>query len=162
MKDTMSRPKLKTSDDLLNLLSAIDLQSSIAVYAQIENHVQFAIASGRLKPGDQLPAVRELAERLRINTNTVSKAYRDMVVMGLLFTRRGMGVFVATNLDDKTKEECRRRVLMHLNEVICEVRAAGFEDKDIVDITEKCLKSKTSPFAGLPASLQSYTRPRRR
>jgi GntR family transcriptional regulator len=158
----MSRPKLKTSDELLNLLSAIDLQSSIAVYAQIENHVQFAIASGKLKPGDQLPAVRELAERLKVNSNTVSKAYRDMVVMGLLFTRRGMGVFVAKNIDDKTKEECRRRVLLRVNEVICEARAAGFEDKEIVEITEKCLKSKASPFGGFPTALQPFVRPRRK
>ena len=76
------------------MLSSIDIHSSVAVYVQIENHVQFAISSGKLKPGDQLPSVRELSERLEVNPNTVAKAYRDLEVMGLLYTRRGMCVFV--------------------------------------------------------------------
>jgi len=158
----MSRPKIETPKDLLDLLTAIDQESTVAVYAQIENHVQFAIASGRLRPGDQLPAVRELADRLKINQNTVSRAYRDMVVMGLLFTRRGLGVFVAKDLDSKSTDECRRRVLTRLNEVLCDARAAGFGDEEIADITGKCLRSRTSPFAGLPSSLQSHVRAPRR
>ena len=56
------------------MLSSIDIHSSVAVYVQIENHVQFAISSGKLKPGDQLPSVRELSERLEVNPNTVAKA----------------------------------------------------------------------------------------
>ena len=60
------------------LLSSIDIHSSVAVYVQIENHIQFAIASGKLKHSDQLPSVRELSERLEVNPNTVAKAYRDL------------------------------------------------------------------------------------
>ena len=157
----MTRPKHKTNDDLLDLLSSVDLQSSVAVYVQIENHVQFAISSGRLKPGDQLPAVRELSERLKVNTNTVSKAYRDLVVMGLLYTRRGMGVFVSKDIEEKCKEDCRRRVLTRLNEVVCESRAAGFDDKEIVEIVEKVLKLKTNPYGGISPALASYLRRRK-
>ena len=76
------------------MITSIDIMSRVAVYVQIEKHVQFDIASGRLKSGDQLPSVRDLSERLGINPNTVAKAYRDLEVMELLFTRRGMGVFV--------------------------------------------------------------------
>ena len=154
----MTRPKFKSKDDLLDLLSNADLQSSVAVYAQIENSVQYAISSGRLKPGDQLPAVRELSERLKVNTNTVSKAYRDLVVMGLLYTRRGMGVFVSKDIEEKCKEDCRRRVLVRLNEVVCESRAAGFGDKEIVEIVGKVLRVKTNPYGGLAPALQSYLR----
>jgi GntR family transcriptional regulator len=161
MKDTMTRPKHKTNDDLLDLLSSVDLQSSVAVYVQIENHVQFAISSGRLKPGDQLPAVRELSERLKVNTNTVSKAYRDLVVMGLLYTRRGMGVFVSKDIEEKCKEDCRRRVLIRLNEVVCESRAAGFDDKEIVEIVEKVLKLKSNPYGVMAPSLAAYLRRRK-
>ncbi len=157
----MTRPKHKTNDDLLDLLSSVDLQSSVAVYVQIENHVQFAISSGRLKPGDQLPAVRELSERLKVNTNTVSKAYRDLVVMGLLYTRRGMGVFVSKDIEEKCKDDCRRRVLTRLNEVVCESRAAGFDDKEIVEIVEKVLKLKSNPYGGFAPALTSYLRRRK-
>src|SRR5689334_5145904 len=76
----------------ITMLASIDIHSTVAVYIQIENHIQFAIASGKLKAGDQLPSVRELSERLNVNPNTVAKAYRDLEVMGLLYTRRGMGV----------------------------------------------------------------------
>ncbi len=74
------------------MMENINIYSDVAVYEQIENHVQFAIASGRLKSGDQLPTVRALSEKLDINPNTVAKAYRDLEVMGLLYARRGMGV----------------------------------------------------------------------
>jgi GntR family transcriptional regulator len=154
----MTRPKYKSTDDLLNLLSNVDLQSSVAVYTQIENSVQYAISSGRLKPGDQLPAVRELSERLKVNTNTVSKSYRDLVVMGLLYTRRGLGVFVSKDIEEKCGEDCRRRVLIRLNEVVCESRAAGFNDKEVVEIVEKALKLKTNPYGGPAPALQPYLR----
>lgn len=154
----MTRPKYKSTDDLLDLLSHVDLQSSVAVYTQIENSVQYAISSGRMKPGDQLPAVRELSERLKVNMNTVSKAYRDLVVMGLLYTRRGMGVFVSKDIEEKCKEDCRRRVLIRLNEVVCESRAAGFGDKEIVEIVGKVLRVKKNPYGGLAPALQSYLR----
>ncbi len=157
----MTRQKHKTNDDLLALLSVVDLQSSVAVYTQVENHIQFAISSGRLKPGDQLPAVRELAESLKVNVNTVSKAYRDLVVMGLLYTRRGMGVFVSTDIEEKCKEDCRRRVLTRLNEVVCESRAAGFGDKEVVEIVNKVLKLKSNPAGGLAPALQAYLRLRK-
>ena len=72
----------------------INIHSSVAVYVQIENAVLFAVASGRLKAGDQLPSVIEASKKLKVNFNTVAKAYRDLMVMGIVYTRRGMGVFI--------------------------------------------------------------------
>jgi DNA-binding transcriptional regulator YhcF (GntR family) len=82
------------------MIPSIDIHSSIAVYQQIENHIQFAIVSGRLKPDERLPTARELSEKLELNPNTVAKAYRDLEVMGLVYTRRGMGVFVNGTLEN--------------------------------------------------------------
>ena len=107
------------------MLSSIDIHSSVAVYVQIENHIQFAIASGKLKPGDQLPSVRELSERLGVNPNTVAKAYRDLEVMGLLYTRRGMGVFINKGIEAKCREECRRRIITRPHAAVSEPRASG-------------------------------------
>ena len=72
----------------------VNIRSSVAVYVQIESLVQFAVASGQLKPGDQLPSMHELAEKVGVNQNTVAKSYRDLEVMGVIHTRRGMGVFI--------------------------------------------------------------------
>ena len=128
--------KSSTKKQKMEMLSTIDISSSVAVYVQIENHVQFAISSGYLQPGDQLPSVRELSERLDVNPNTVAKAYRDLEVMGLLFTRRGMGVFVNKGVEAKCREECRRRIIKRMHEVVAEAKAAGMTSKEIVEIAE--------------------------
>ncbi|KKK76305.1 hypothetical protein LCGC14_2864980, partial [marine sediment metagenome] len=72
----------------------INIHSALAVYVQIENQIRFAMSARKLNAGDQLPSVRALSDKLEINPNTVAKAYRDLEVMGLVYTRRGMGVFV--------------------------------------------------------------------
>lgn len=131
----------------------VDIRSSVAVYIQIENHVQFAIASGRLKAGDQLPSVRELAEQIDVNPNTVAKSYRDLEVMGFLFTRRGMGIFVNKGIEKRCREQCRRRIIERLYEVISEAKAAGMEANEVNDITKKCLAANAPLYGETPDAL---------
>ena len=69
------------------MLESMNIRSTVPVYRQIENEVMFAIASGELQPGDRLPTVPELSERLKINLNTVANAYRDLAVMGYVTTQ---------------------------------------------------------------------------
>lgn len=140
------------------MLSSIDIHSSVAVYVQIENHVQFAIASGKLKPGDQLPSVRELSERLEVNPNTVAKAYRDLEVMGLLYTRRGMGVFVNKGVESKCREDVRKRIVGRLHEVACESKAAGLTAGEIKDIIDASLKADASPYGPVPNQLLGFVK----
>jgi GntR family transcriptional regulator len=140
------------------MLSSIDINSSVAVYVQIENHVQFAIASGRLKAGDQLPSVRELSERLNVNPNTVAKAYRDLEVMGLLYTRRGMGVFVNKGVESKCRDECRKRIIGRLHEVVAEAKAAGMTTREVSEVAEKSYQSETGPYSATPSSLTALAK----
>jgi len=149
----MPRPKHESSEEMLSMLSSIDIHSSVAVYVQIENHVQFAIASGRLKAGDQLPSVRELSERLDVNPNTVAKSYRDLEVLGLLYTRRGMGVYVNKGVESKCREECHRRIIGRMHEVLMEARSAGMSEKDITALVKKSLSLGTNPYDETPAEL---------
>lgn len=149
----MPRPKHESSEEMLSMLSSIDIHSSVAVYVQIENHVQFAIASGRLKAGDQLPSVRELSERLSVNPNTVAKSYRDLEVLGLLYTRRGMGVYVNKGVEGKCREECHRRIIGRLHEVLMEARAAGMAERDITGLVKMSLSASTNPYAEAPTDL---------
>jgi len=135
------------------MLASIDIHSTVAVYIQIENHIQFAIASGKLKAADQLPSVRELSERLGVNPNTVAKAYRDLEVMGLLYTRRGMGVFVNKGIENKCREDCRKRIITRMHEVVAESKAAGLSKKDVLDIVDKSMATESSPYAETPAPL---------
>ncbi len=153
--------KASTKKQKMEMLSTIDISSSVAVYVQIENHVQFAISSGYLQPGDQLPSVRELSERLDVNPNTVAKAYRDLEVMGLLFTRRGMGVFVNKGVEAKCREEVRRRVIKRMHEVVAEAKASGMGSKEILEIAEKSFGSDAGPYSSPPATLVALAKKKR-
>lgn len=131
----------------------VDIRSSVAVYVQIENHVQFAIASGRLKAGDQLPSVRELAEQIEVNPNTVAKSYRDLEVMGFLFTRRGMGIFVNKGIEKRCREQCRRRIIERIYEVVSEAKATGMAADEVTDIMKKCLAANAPLYGETPDAL---------
>lgn len=137
------------------MIENINIHSSVAVYVQIENEVQFAIASGRLKASDQLPSVRDLSERLSVNPNTVAKAYRDLEVMGLLYTRRGMGVYINKGVQNACKERCLHRIVARLHEVTQEARAAGMSKKELTALASRSLAYDLSPYGEVPAELLS-------
>lgn len=134
-------------------LRSIDICSSVAVYIQIENHIQFAIASGKLKYGDQLPSVRELSERLEVNPNTVAKSYRDLEVMGLLYTRRGMGVYIRKGIQSACRLKVRLRIVERFHEVVAEAKASGMTKKDISKIIDKSYALDLAPYGETPVPL---------
>jgi len=72
----------------------IDVSDPMPLYAQLDRAIRVAIATGRLRPGDKLPTVRQLAVDLRINANTVAKVYGELERAGVLETRRGVGTFI--------------------------------------------------------------------
>ena len=146
------------------MLSSVDIHSSVAVYVQIENQVQFAIASGQLKHdpkeiNNRLPSVRELSERLGVNPNTVAKAYRDLEVMGLLYTRRGTGVFVNKGVEAKCREDCRKQIVGRLHEVVGEAKAAGMTRKEVVEVAEASFAlNDASLYGATPNSLAALAK----
>ena len=113
------------------MLENVNIQSNVAIYTQIENHVKFAVASGRLKTGDRLPSVRELSEKLKVNVNTVAKCYRDLEIMGVVYTRWGMGFFISKDAEAKCAISCRQHVISRMHEVVAEAKAAGMSAQDV-------------------------------
>lgn len=73
---------------------SLDFQSKIPIYTQIVDQVKALVAAGVLRPGDQLPTVREVAAELRINFNTVARAYRLLHEERIISTQQGRGTFV--------------------------------------------------------------------
>jgi len=140
----------------------VNIRSSVAVYVQIESLVQFAVASGQLKPGDQLPSIRELAEKIGVNQNTVAKSYRDLEVMGVIYTRRGMGVFVNKGTEAKCRENSRRRIISRLHEVVCEAKAAGMSAREIKEVCEKSYASDAGPYAEAPQDVLALVQTKKR
>jgi len=73
----------------------LEFRTGIPVYKQIIHHIQAAVAAGRLKEGDQLPTIRALHRKLRVNPNTVARAYRELENLGVVAAEQGSGCFVA-------------------------------------------------------------------
>src|SRR5574338_1097954 len=93
------------------LFLQIDFRSGLPIYTQIVDQVQTQIASGILKPGDQLPTVRALAEELRVNFNTVARAYRILDEARIISTQQGRGTYITEIPPPKVTERLRRESL---------------------------------------------------
>jgi GntR family transcriptional regulator len=91
-------------------LLKIDPAAATPIWRQIEDELRRRVASGRLRPGEAIPSVRELCRSLRVNPATVSKAYQRLTEAGLLEVRRGEGTFVAALRDEQLRAE-RQRLL---------------------------------------------------
>lgn len=125
---------------------AINIECPIAVYVQIENQVQFAIASGRLQADDNLPSVREMSSTLNINPNTVTKSYRDLELMQLVKTRRGVGVTVTDKAPKLCRANVREMVSAHLTDAAAEAMASGYDRDEVLKIVTKAIDSGCLPY----------------
>ena len=88
----------------------ISSNNGIPIYLQIVQQMRYLVASGRLRPGDEIPPIRTLAEQLLINPNTVARAYRELEQAGVLTKRRGAGTYVAEG-GSPLSPEARRKIL---------------------------------------------------
>jgi GntR family transcriptional regulator len=114
-------------------LIAIDTRDATPIYAQLERALRAAIASGRLRPGDQLPTVRQLAVDLKVNANTVARVYTDLERASVLETRRGVGSFVsATPSQAHPPREHDRRLRAFVTRVLADIDRAGFTADEVV------------------------------
>ncbi|HLO31677.1 MAG TPA: GntR family transcriptional regulator [Anaerolineales bacterium] len=98
------------------LILQIDFRSGLPIYTQIVNQVQAQVAGGILKPGDQLPTVRALAEELRVNFNTVARAYRILDEARIISTQQGRGTFIIEIPPPKVTARLRRESLEALTQ----------------------------------------------
>jgi GntR family transcriptional regulator len=98
------------------LLLQTDFRSGLPIYTQIVNQVQSQIASRILKPGDQLPTVRALAEELRVNFNTVARAYRILDEARIISTQQGRGTYITEIPPPNVREKLRKETLEALTQ----------------------------------------------
>jgi GntR family transcriptional regulator len=104
----------------------------VPIYLQVVEQVKHAIETGALRPGDQLPGIRPLAEELVINANTVAKAYRELESEGVLELRHGAGAFVAdTGRGRQGVAEKFRETQPLVAETVKRLRACGLNDEEI-------------------------------
>ncbi len=124
------------------LILQIDFRSGLPIYIQIVNQVQAQIASGILKPGDQLPTVRALAEGLRVNFNTVARAYRILDEARIISTQQGRGTYITEIPPPKVTEKLRKEALEALTQrYISEAEWLGFSKGEIIELVQDQLKN---------------------
>lgn len=111
----------------------LDLRSGVPVYRQIIDQVLGGIAAGNLKPGDQLPTVRQLAVDLAINPNTVVRAYRELEIREVLATQQGTGTFITDKKAEKNEIERQRRVAQLSGELLAKAGAEGITLQELLD-----------------------------
>jgi len=124
----------------------INAENPLAVYIQIENQFRFGVTSGRIQPGQALPSVREISERLHVNPNTVTKAYRDLELLGLLYSRRGVGVTVTENAPNLCRDSTIAMVKEHLRCSIAQCVATGLDNAAIQEVVDEALASGAKPY----------------
>src|SRR6478672_5128849 len=88
----------------------VDFKTGKPVYLQLVDQIRYAAASGALRPGEPLPSIRPLAEELRVNRNTIAKAYTELENQGVIETIPGKGCFLKAN-NSPLKKEVRRKLL---------------------------------------------------
>jgi GntR family transcriptional regulator len=112
----------------------VDANHPTPLYHQLERSIRFAIATGRLQIGHQLPTVRQLAVDLRINANTVARVYSELERAGVVETRRGVGTFVVARPREAASRGDRERHLRELaDHFINETHTRGFSLDDVIE-----------------------------
>lgn len=120
----------------------IDETADVAIWIQIRNRILYLIRSGSYKNGDRLPSVRELAVKLNINFNTVSKAYQDLERDGVIKTKRGMGTFVSVSESEEGDlDESPIDVL--ISELITMANSNGMANDELLHRINKQLSKRS-------------------
>jgi GntR family transcriptional regulator len=115
----------------------IQRDSPVAVYEQIVAQVTFAVASGTLRPGDFIPSVRDLANDLVINPNTVARAFVELEERGVVEGRRGRGTVVADGAFDICLRERLRMVRERIRAALREAVFSGLPAEEIKQVVEE-------------------------
>jgi GntR family transcriptional regulator len=122
-----------------NIRFRLDRKSGVPAYRQVVDQVRQALRLGILKPGDQLPTVRDVVKQIAINPNTVHRAYRDLEAQGLTEGRPGSGTFIRRSLSRMPDQQ--PQLLRDLEKWMRLARAAGLGDEAIAALVAEATQS---------------------
>ncbi|MDR1278811.1 MAG: GntR family transcriptional regulator [Treponema sp.] len=119
-----------------NIRFSLDPNNGAPIYRQIIQQVEYAILSGRLRPGDRLPTIRSLAIELKTNPNTIARAYGEMEIRGILITQVGSGTYISDKKPVPEADERDRKIREVLGRFIQEMRDLGVEKEGLIKLIE--------------------------
>jgi GntR family transcriptional regulator len=112
---------------------SINLADGVPIYRQIVNQVKYLVASGLLRPGEELPPIRTLALQLKVTPNTIVKAYGELETSGVIHKRRGSGTFVSQGRPQQVTLRERRRVIeQRIDALLAEAHQLSFHVDDVL------------------------------
>ena len=129
----------------------LEASSRLPIYRQIVQQVRQGAASGQLKPGEQLPSVRELSRILVVNPNTIARAYVELEREGILNNQPGRGVFVAEPRAQLAKEVRRRRLIELVDKFLTEAVHLGFSEAEV----QRLVAARSEQFQWEPSRLET-------
>ena len=128
----------------------VDYHSGVPVYLQLVQQAKSAIATGTLREGDQLPSVRAMAEQLKVNRNTVSRAWAELESEGVLENRQGSGCFVTGTVTPLRRAVRTERLAQALDQVIVQAHHLQVEDQRLRALLDDRLRHFESARSATP------------
>ena len=119
------------------MLFQINFKSAKPVYLQLVDQVKTAAAAGLLRAGDALPSIRPLSEELRVNRNTVAKAYGQLESEGIIETRPGRGCFVGAAQSPLSKDARRKLLVAEIDDVIVQAHHLQVPAAELLDLVRE-------------------------
>jgi GntR family transcriptional regulator len=121
------------------MIFQINFKAGKPVYLQLVDQIKAAAASGALRPGEGLPSIRPLAEELRINRNTVAKAYTDLETQGVIETVAGKGCFIKDNGSPLKKDIRRKLLIQEIDQVVVQSHHLQVPRPEFVELVNERL-----------------------
>jgi len=125
MKGTIVKSGINFSLDPLN---------GVPIYRQIIQQIEYAILSGRMRPGDRLPTIRSLAVELKTNPNTIAKAYGELEIRGIVATQVGSGTYISDKKPVIEDDSLNRKIQEVLGRFSQEMRDLGVEKRELIKL----------------------------
>ncbi|MDR2151174.1 MAG: GntR family transcriptional regulator [Spirochaetaceae bacterium] len=113
---------------------SLDQSNGVPIYRQIIQQVEYAILSGQMRPGDKLPTIRSLSVQLKINPNTIAKAYSELEIRGILITQVGMGTFIADQGREPAEESRKQKVQEIVNRFLQDMQGLGVKRAELFEL----------------------------
>ncbi|MBT4821274.1 MAG: GntR family transcriptional regulator [Lentisphaerae bacterium] len=127
---------------------SIDHNSGVSISAQISDQIKYLVVSGALQAGEQIPSVRELARRLKLNPTTVARIYRRLEAEEIIYTQAGRGTFITRERSGLTAAEKRRRLSGKVRDLVVECGRIGMDYADLLKLVDEEIRKIEGSASG--------------
>ncbi len=138
-RDTISTI-IQRDNKTIETITELDFRSHVPIYVQLVDRIKNLVASGTLGPGDQLPTVRQMAAELRVNFNTIARAYRILDEEGVISTQQGRGTYVLEPMPPERASRLRSAALEGMTKSFLEhAHQVGFKPDEVTTVLDELI-----------------------